>query len=336
MSTPRLAPPPTLAFDGVPDFRIVILYEDYAAGRRAKDLSDRLLHTLGDNCVDVVNLWSFDVLGLTDVRNASTSAAKVADLVILSVSGARALSPEVEEWLELWAWLLDGTNPALLALFHQADGSCVAEIRARLYPISARKGLEFFTQSAAEPSPELLRAEREHLAEVTRWQAHLATDGVLTRAAQPAEKHAGLRRRDGAENGATPAARPGKTVLVVDDFPMICELVARHLSTFGFRVLMASDPSEVQRIVRAEGGKIDLLVTDVEMPKLRGDKLAGWFAQECPQTRVLFMTANPASLAGTPRVPFLQKPFSFTQLNAAVRAALAPEAAAEPALASAA
>ena len=123
------------------------------------------------------------------------------------------------------------------------------------------------------------------------------------------------------------ARRRTKTVLVVDDFPMICELVARHLSTFGFRVLMASDPAEVERIVRSEAGdEIDLLLTDVEMPKLRGDLLAGWFSARCPRARVLFMTANPGSLSEVRAAAILPKPFSLVELNAAVRKALAPDA----------
>ena len=98
---------------------------------------------------------------------------------------------------------------------------------------------------------------------------------------------------------ALPAARRSPTVLVVDDFAAICDLIAWHLSAIGYRVLTASDPSDVERIVRSKTGtEIDLLLTDVQMPKLRGDKLAEWFCHECPQARVLFMSANRTSLPG--------------------------------------
>ena len=136
---------------------------------------------------------------------------------------------------------------------------------------------------------------------------------------------------------AQPAAHRSPTVLVVDDFAAICDLIAWHLSAIGYRVLTASEPAEVQRIVRSRtGAEIDLLLTDVQMPKLRGDKLAAWFCHECPQARVLFMSANRLSLSGLPGVNFLEKPFSLEALNAAVRQALASAPGMVPTLASAA
>ena len=134
-----------------------------------------------------------------------------------------------------------------------------------------------------------------------------------------------------------PAARRCPTVLVVDDFAAICDLIAWHLSATGYRVLTASDPSDVERIVRSKTGtEIDLLLTDVQMPKLRGDKLAEWFCHECPQARVLFMSANRTSLPDKMTTSFLEKPFSLEALNAAVRQALTAEAGVASALAPAA
>lgn len=127
-----------------------------------------------------------------------------------------------------------------------------------------------------------------------------------------------------------------KTVLVVDDYVPLCSLVARYLSSIGFRVLTASDPIEAQRIVRSETWlEIDLLLTDLEMPRMRGEELARWLSHERPETRVLFMSAERQSLRDVDAV-VIEKPFSLATLSAAVREALAPEAQDLPVLSSAA
>ena len=189
MSTSSFAPESRFFLtDGLPEFRIVMIYEDAAAGRRAQHFCDRLLHALGDGCEDVRNLWSFDVLSITHVRNWAVAAARTADLVIVSVSGKRELSCVAGEWLEMWAWLLDGTNPALLALIEDPVGPGVRSIRTGLRTLAKRKGLDFFAQSSFEPSPALVQNERTHLSDTARWSAtHAGRDGAVTMAAQPAE-----------------------------------------------------------------------------------------------------------------------------------------------------
>ena len=118
-------------------------------------------------------------------------------------------------------------------------------------------------------------------------------------------------------------ALPEQTVFVVDDYAPICALVARHLSSMGFRVLTATSPMEAQRIVRCEIWlKIDLLLADLEMPGMRGDELADWLSHERPQSRRLFMSANRRRLRET-NASMIEKPFSLNELSDAVGKALA-------------
>lgn len=114
------------------------------------------------------------------------------------------------------------------------------------------------------------------------------------------------------------ATKHAKTVLVVDDFEPICDLVAWHLSAVGYHVLTANGPEEAQRIVESPAGRnIDLLLTDLEMPGMSGDDLAQWFSTERPNAQVLFMSSWQPSYPSEAGV--LQKPFSLTSLTVAVK-----------------
>ncbi len=64
-------------------------------------------------------------------------AAAGADFVIFAASGDREFSPEIDEWLGMWAWLIDEKNPALVALLENGDGKCVRTIRSELSTIAA-------------------------------------------------------------------------------------------------------------------------------------------------------------------------------------------------------
>ncbi len=134
----------TILPDSREEFRIVIIYEDAAAGFHAKRVTDKLLHEIGKDCEPIRNFWNFDVLNIRDVRNASLSVAGAANLVIVSASGERELPAEVEEWLEMWSWLLNDSNGAVTALFNNAAGRGAASICRTLHRISAGRNVEVF------------------------------------------------------------------------------------------------------------------------------------------------------------------------------------------------
>ena len=107
------------------------------------------------------------------------------------------------------------------------------------------------------------------------------------------------------------------TVLVVDDFRIMCQLIAEMLRPSGYRVLTASSGEEAQALAR-ENARIDLLLTDIEMPGMRGDELAAWFRATTPETRILFMSSQNVVSAPAP-IHFLEKPFSAHGLMTKVR-----------------
>lgn len=114
-----------------------------------------------------------------------------------------------------------------------------------------------------------------------------------------------------------------KTVLLVEDFIPLNDLVARYLASCGYRVLIAHNAFEARRVAEARE-HIDLLLTDLNMPGLRGDELAGWFATEHPEARIVLMSYQPVMIPAVRDIGFLQKPFTLNELGAAVRIALAP------------
>ena len=121
--------------------------------------------------------------------------------------------------------------------------------------------------------------------------------------------------------------RGEETVLLVEDEAMVRELMRATLANQGYRVLVAASGEEALAAVAAHRGSLDLLVTDVVMPRMRGTDLATRLAPAHPHLRVLFMSgyADDASLRHGVRdgqAAFLQKPFTRPALALKVREVL--------------
>ena len=118
-----------------------------------------------------------------------------------------------------------------------------------------------------------------------------------------------------------------ETVLLVEDEDVVRELVREILEGNGYRVLEARHGEEAATLCRGHDGRIDLLLTDVVMPKLGGLELAERVARERPGVRILFMSGYTDVLfdedgALPPGAGFIQKPFSAATLVQAVRVLL--------------
>jgi CheY-like chemotaxis protein len=128
--------------------------------------------------------------------------------------------------------------------------------------------------------------------------------------------------------GDTTLPRGSELVLLVEDEPGVRALVARVLGNLGYTVLQASEGDEALRFIQAyTGPSIDLLLTDVVMPRLGGRSLAAHMAACFPKIKVLFTSGyaehgivNQGQL--DPDMAFLAKPFSAAALARKVRAVL--------------
>jgi CheY-like chemotaxis protein len=125
----------------------------------------------------------------------------------------------------------------------------------------------------------------------------------------------------------TDSPRGSETVLVVDDQPDIRELIRKVLHHDGYLVLEAASGSEAIRIAERWEGPVELLVTDVMMPNMRGPEVAAAVRELRPNIEVLFIsgyahgTTLPSDLVADP-LAFLAKPFKPSELGDRVRAIL--------------
>ena len=123
------------------------------------------------------------------------------------------------------------------------------------------------------------------------------------------------------------APRGTETILVVEDDPAVRLLVEDILGSAGYRVLAAEDGPSALLVAQQHDGEIDLLLTDVVLPKMGGKEVASRLTALRPGIKVLFMsgyTGHSAAQHGTldSDVNFLPKPFSPDALCEKVRAVL--------------
>ena len=104
-----------------------------------------------------------------------------------------------------------------------------------------------------------------------------------------------------------------RTVLVVDDDPMILRLLDRLLSSGGFRVRTAPDGLAALAEIDAEAP--DVVLTDVMMPELDGIGLARRVRELGHRMPVVLMSTDEQAGAAAPDLPFLPKPFDLGRLR---------------------
>ncbi len=117
-----------------------------------------------------------------------------------------------------------------------------------------------------------------------------------------------------------------ETVLVVEDDATVRALAKSVLGGAGYRVLEAAGGRAAIEICAGEGGRIDLIVTDMVMPEMSGDEMARRLLEAFPKIEFLFMSGygDAVHRARWKRVGkwFLEKPFNAERLLAKVREVL--------------
>jgi signal transduction histidine kinase/CheY-like chemotaxis protein len=126
---------------------------------------------------------------------------------------------------------------------------------------------------------------------------------------------------------ACPEARSknAELVLIVEDEDGVRDLAAEFLSSAGYRVLTARDGKEGLEVAGKSKAPIDVLLTDVVMPNMRGPEVANRLKDRLPELRVIYMSGYVEHNARKEELAdafFLQKPFSRRSLAEKVHEAL--------------
>jgi hypothetical protein len=127
------------------------------------------------------------------------------------------------------------------------------------------------------------------------------------------------------------APRIEQQVLLVEDEDAVREVLQEILVRAGYEVIAAENGAEALEIFARVGTAVDLLVTDVAMPRMDGAELVRQLRPQAPDLPVLFLSGYPAtedfwqSLQGA-AVAFLAKPFLPAELLREVRNCLSGRA----------
>lgn len=115
-----------------------------------------------------------------------------------------------------------------------------------------------------------------------------------------------------------------ETILVVEDEQQVLKLSKNILEKHGYRVLFAQNPEQAWQLFKQHCDQIDLLLTDVVMPKMNGKELQEKIRTLKPDIRTLFMSGYESNFIAergviSRDVNFIQKPFTLEELVAKVR-----------------
>ncbi len=116
-------------------------------------------------------------------------------------------------------------------------------------------------------------------------------------------------------------AFPQRRILVVDDEPLVCDAVKMMLDFDGHAVATAGSAKDA--LAMLEKSRFDLVITDYQMPLMRGDELAAAIKARNPKQPVVMITAYAEMLqaAGNPLTGIdfvISKPFLLENLREAI------------------
>ena len=130
------------------------------------------------------------------------------------------------------------------------------------------------------------------------------------------------------KHAPVPVPRGHETILVAEDDESIAHLVGGFLRSHGYHVLTAEDGGEAMTVLQEHGSHVDLLLSDVVMPKMGGRELAYSLREKMPTLKVVLVSGyagDPEKTSGLDGIRFIQKPFSMHYLASTVREVLDSE-----------
>jgi two-component system, cell cycle sensor histidine kinase and response regulator CckA len=157
------------------------------------------------------------------------------------------------------------------------------------------------------------------------WVESAPGEGATFRVCLPGTPRAADRRETPAS--LRPAKGGSETLLLVEDEDNVRRLLVHILGRCGYKVLEACDGVEALRIFETPGTHVDLVITDMVMPRMTGRELGERLKTAHPGTRVIYMSGYTDDVlvrsgALGPGMSFLQKPLRPEVLTSKVRETL--------------
>lgn len=134
-----------------------------------------------------------------------------------------------------------------------------------------------------------------------------------------------------ADTEQPPRAGAGETILVVEDDDAVRKLIMRLLTQNGYKVIPASSADEALKVVDLHGLGINLVLTDVIMPRMSGKELVDRLREDRPEVKAIFMSGYTDQIIAQQGllavgIDFLEKPFEKDELLRKIAETLADDA----------
>ena len=113
-----------------------------------------------------------------------------------------------------------------------------------------------------------------------------------------------------------------ETILMIDDEELLLTMGEMVLSSFGYRVLTASSGHKALELFAQYQQQIDLVITDLVMPRMSGRELMEQLRRICPRVKIICSSGYIRALQNDEDELYLQKPFTSLDLLRKVKQAL--------------
>jgi CheY-like chemotaxis protein len=113
-----------------------------------------------------------------------------------------------------------------------------------------------------------------------------------------------------------------QTILMIDDEELLLTMGEMVLSSFGYKVLTANSGQRALEIFAEHGPEIDLVITDLVMPKMSGRELIEQLHRLAPRIKIICSSGYIRAVNPEEEELYLQKPFTSLDLLRKVKQAL--------------
>jgi hypothetical protein len=131
-----------------PIVRILIAYEDYATGLRARQVYERLAREFAEHCDFEQTLWRIDVLSVPQLGEVAADEAVGADMLLISLHKQEELTDVFKDWCEKWVDRDVKLDTAMVVVFDPDTGGQGGDSPAQEYLrcLANRAGMSFIAQ----------------------------------------------------------------------------------------------------------------------------------------------------------------------------------------------